>query len=83
MINYLEILRPNHLGYSQRTIRSFAHCSGNTVRSVLAEVIRMELCAKKLRQRQFKVVNVYPSNILYIDNYILSHIRHNFNVCDQ
>ena len=37
MINYLEILRLNHLGYSQRTIETTAHCSRHTVREVLAE----------------------------------------------
>ena len=38
MINYLEILRLNHLGYSQRTIETTAHCSRHTVREVLAEM---------------------------------------------
>ena len=38
MINYLEILRLNHLGYSQRTIEITAHCSRHTVREVLAEM---------------------------------------------
>ncbi len=37
MINYLEILRLSHLGYSQRTIETTAHCSRHTVREVLAE----------------------------------------------
>ena len=37
MIDYLEILRLNHLGYSQRTIETTAHCSRHTVREVLAE----------------------------------------------
>ena len=38
MINYLEILRLNHLGYSQRTIETTAHYSRHTVREVLAEM---------------------------------------------
>ena len=35
MVNYREILRLHSLGQSQRTIRSSAHCSDNTVRTVL------------------------------------------------
>lgn len=35
MTNYLEILRLDSLGYSQRTIETTAHCSRHTVRSVL------------------------------------------------
>ena len=35
MIDYLEILRFNNLGYSQRTIETTAHCSRHTVRSIL------------------------------------------------
>lgn len=31
MINYLEFLRLNHLGYSQRTIETTDHCSRHTV----------------------------------------------------
>ena len=38
MIDYLEILRFNNLGYSQRTIETTAHCSRHTVREVLAEI---------------------------------------------
>ena len=38
MINYLEILRLKHLGYSQRTIETTSHCSRHTVREVLAEM---------------------------------------------
>lgn len=38
MIDYLEILRLNNLGYSQRTIETTAHCSRHTVREVLAEM---------------------------------------------
>lgn len=35
MVNYREILRLHSLVQSQRTIRSSAHCSDNTVRTVL------------------------------------------------
>ena len=35
MVKYREILRLHSLGQSQRTIRSSAHCSDNTVRTVL------------------------------------------------
>ena len=35
MVNYREILRLHSLGQSQRTIRSSAHCSDNTVCTVL------------------------------------------------
>ena len=38
MIDYLEVLRLNHLGYSQRTIETPAHCLRYTVREVLAEM---------------------------------------------
>ena len=38
MIDYLEILRLNNLGYSQRTIETTAHCSRHTVREILAEM---------------------------------------------
>ena len=38
MIYYLEILRLNNLGYSQRTIETTAHYSRHTVREVLAEM---------------------------------------------
>ena len=43
MINYLEILRLNHLGYSQRTIETTAHCSRHTVREVLAEMDKHDI----------------------------------------
>ena len=36
MVNYKEILRLNHEGYSQRQIESSVHCSRHTVRDVLA-----------------------------------------------
>ncbi len=36
MVNYKEILRLKHEGYSQRQIESSAHCSRHTVRDVLA-----------------------------------------------
>lgn len=35
MANCLEILRLNHLGYTQRMIESTVHCSRHTVRQVL------------------------------------------------
>ena len=37
MTDYLEVLRLSHLGYSQRTIESVAHCSRHTVRQILQE----------------------------------------------
>ena len=37
MVNYLEILQLDHLGYMQRTIESTIHCSRHTVRHVLDE----------------------------------------------
>ena len=43
MINYLEILRLNHLGYSQRTIETTARCSRHTVREVLAEMDKHDI----------------------------------------
>lgn len=36
MVNYKEILRLKHEGYSQRQIEASAHCSRHTVRDVLA-----------------------------------------------
>ena len=38
MTNCLEILRLNHLGYSQRMIEATAHCSRHTVHDALAEM---------------------------------------------
>jgi hypothetical protein len=36
MVNYKEILRLNHAGYSQRQIEASVHCSRHTVRDVLS-----------------------------------------------
>ena len=36
MVNYKEILRLNHEGYSQRQIEASVHCSRHTVRDVLS-----------------------------------------------
>lgn len=44
MVNYREILRLHSLGQSQRTIRSSAHCSDNTVRTVLKVASQKGIC---------------------------------------
>ena len=36
MVNYKEILRLSHEGYSQRQIESSVHCSRHTVRDTLS-----------------------------------------------
>ena len=44
MINYREILRLHAMKQSQRTIRSSVHCSDHTIRTVLEEAERKNVC---------------------------------------
>ena len=39
MVNYKEILRLSHEGYSQRQLESSLHCSRHTIREVLTAII--------------------------------------------